>query len=151
MKYHRLALIIGITGLLPLAVQAGAHKSTKNVTETKELDTGVFTGTIQSIDAGTATVTVSGHEVFREEKIQKTGGKSDKPAKEAKPKKAKQDKAAKDVTRTFQVPALCKISTANKPSAFLADLKTGDAVDVAFHALNTNANVADSIVPPQSR
>jgi Tfp pilus assembly protein FimT len=141
--------------LAVLAVPAYARRNQTNAkdqttSETKQIDTEVFTGTIQSVDLQLHTVTVMGHEVRRTETIKHTGktaGQKPNPPKKA---DAKKSPATTNSTRTFRLDPMCKIVTTTNPGALAADLKVGQAVDVAFHVMSDNVAVADSITPPQS-
>ena len=44
---------------------------------------------------------------------------------------------------------MCRIVTASRPLASLADLKPGDPVDVEYGVMDTGVCVADAITPPQ--
>ena len=62
--YLALAGLVSLS-LLGWPVGAAGKKQPDHttITETKKVDTGVFTGTIQTVDSKTATVVVTGHEV----------------------------------------------------------------------------------------
>lgn len=100
-----------------------------------------FTGTVATNDLKAKTITIEGHHPLRRETVERVVpvGSAGYGIKAGKPPPVNQ------TTEVFKVDAFCRILLTNKPAARLADIQSGDIVDVNCKKMADGTMVASTI------
>jgi len=149
-RYYRMG-ILAVLGsslvLLPTAVSLSATPNTTTVATYSYIPVEhLFTGTVTAYDTAAQTLTINGHIPFRRETVEKVVARGTPAPKDTKP-------LVKDSTVIFHVPATCTVVLTNKPTAHLADVQSGLAVDVEYQKVVSNGttNLVASTIRSQAK